>query len=35
MPPAFEQKLIDYYRQDVALLKDKYGLDLSAWKRFA
>lgn len=32
--PAFEQRLIDYYRQDVALLKSQYHLDLSAWKRF-
>lgn len=33
--PAFIQKLVDYYRQDVQQLKAQYGLDLSKWKHFA
>ena len=33
--PAFEQKLVAYYRHDVKELKDRYGLDVSKWEHFA
>lgn len=32
--PAFRQKLIDYYREDVSRLKSEYGIDTDKWKNF-
>lgn len=33
--PAFEKKLVEYYKADVKRLKEEYGVDVSRWKHFA